>query len=308
MCVNLCKPTSVSKKRKIPLVLPSLFCFETESLCLFPRSDWQVVNKFKIMKDIKKTEEPIRNNSPTYVISYLSCPFTNYLYNKGRQIPKKGLRQKLLFFQICCQARSPKNLHTYFYTIVVSKLITLQKVSRNHWLSKNVHLVNVHKYKFFLYAKEMKAWITWIPEDSNRIEVWLDIIWQISLFINMVSLFSACMTKAICADPSFRKYWWTAEEIDTLLHLIKVYVEAAKLACNRCEEFLNLINWEWGVDIEEYIQCKGLVECTLKLIASVVKRCDVFNLKTGLFLVNIQAFRQIMERKTFYLRQLFLIL
>ncbi len=44
-----------------------------------------------------------------------------------------------------------------------------------------------------------------MPEGSNQIEVWSDIIQQISLFFNRVSLFSACVMKAIRADHSFRK-------------------------------------------------------------------------------------------------------
>ncbi len=41
--------------------------------------------------------------------------------------------------------------------------------------------------------------------------------------------------------------------MDTLLHLIKVYDEATKLACNHCKKALDLINCEWGMDAEEYI-------------------------------------------------------
>lgn len=35
-----------------------------------------------------------------------------------------------------------------------------------------------------------------------------------------------------------------------VLYSIEVHVEDTKLACNRFEESLNLINWEWGVDAE----------------------------------------------------------
>lgn len=50
------------------------------------------------------------------------------------------------------------------------------------------------------------------------------------------------MAKAIRADPSFCKYYWTAKNIDMLLHSIKVHVKVAKLTRNYCEEFLHLIN------------------------------------------------------------------
>lgn len=51
-----------------------------------------------------------------------------------------------------------------------------------------------------------------MPEGSDRIEVWSDIVGQISLFFNGASSFSARVAKAIRADPSFRKCHWTAED------------------------------------------------------------------------------------------------
>ncbi len=85
-----------------------------------------------------------------------------------------------------------------------------------------------------------------------------------------------------------------------------MHVEATASVRNRCEEALTLINREWGVDVEEYIRCQGLVEWSLKIIASVANRRDVPNLKTGLLLANTQAVRRIMEGKTFHSRRLFL--
>lgn len=52
--------------------------------------------------------------------------------------------------------------------------------------------------------------------------------------------------------------------------------------------------------------CKSLVEQTLKFITGIAKRPNVSKLKTSLFLANTQAIRQMIERKTFHLRQLFL--
>lgn len=66
-------------------------------------------------------------------------------------------------------------MRMYFYTIIIFKLITLQKMSKNCRLSKNVLLVNVHAYNFFLY-NELEAWVLRMPDDSNRIEVWSDIV------------------------------------------------------------------------------------------------------------------------------------
>lgn len=61
------------------------------------------------------------------------------------------------------------------------------------------------------------------------------------------------------------------------------------------------------MDAEKYIRCQSLVQQFLILIASVTNRHDVPDLKIGLLLANIQAVRQIIEGKTFYLRCLFLI-
>lgn len=40
-------------------------------------------------------------------------------------------------------------------------------------------------------------------EANNRIEVWSNIVGQISLFFNGASLFSTCVAKVICADLFF---------------------------------------------------------------------------------------------------------
>lgn len=61
------------------------------------------------------------------------------------------------------------------------------------------------------------------------------------------------------------------------------------------------------MDAEKYIRCQSLVQQSLKLIASITNQHDVPDLKIGLLLANIQAVRQIIEGKTFYLRCLFLI-
>lgn len=145
-----------------------------------------------------------------------------------------------------------------------------------------------------------------LPEGVDRIEVWLDIVRQLSFFFEGASSFSARVAKAIRADPSFRKCHWTAEDIDTLLHPIEVHVEAATSVRNRCEEALTLISREWGVEAEGYIRSQGLLERSLKLIASVAKRRDVPDLKTGLLLANTHAVKRIMEGKTFHSRRLFL--
>ncbi len=145
-----------------------------------------------------------------------------------------------------------------------------------------------------------------MPKGVDQIEVWSDIIGQLSPFFNSLSSFSTRVAKMVHADPSFRKYQWTAEEIDTLLDPIKVHIKATSAIYNCYEEALTLINREWSVDAAEYIRCQGLVEWSLKLIASVPNRCNVPDLKTGLFLANTQAVRRIMKGKTFHLCWLFL--
>ncbi len=189
--------------------------------------------------------------------------------------------------------------------MIFSKLIIYHRVLRIRRHSKQDLSVNIHGFTFFSYD-EMEAWVLRMYEGVDQIEVWLDIIAQLSLFFNRASLFSACMATAICADLFFRKCQWTAEEVDTLLHPIKVHVKAVLAVPNHCEEALTLIRHKWSLDAEEYIRCQGLIERSLKLIASIAKRRDVPDLKTGLLLANTQAVRQIMEEKTFHSRRLFL--
>ena len=90
-------------------------------------------------------------------------------------------------------------------------------MSRKRRLFKNNLLINVHRYIFYLYD-EMKALVMRMPEDSDQIKVWSDIVGQISLFFNRATSFSTCVAKAICADPSFRKCHWTAKDMNTLLY------------------------------------------------------------------------------------------
>lgn len=145
-------------------------------------------------------------------------------------------------------------------------------------------------------------------EGSNQIEVWSNIVRQISVFFNKALSFSTYMAKAILMDLSFRKCHWAAKDMDTFFYSIEVPIQALKLASNCYKEFLNLINWKWSINAEEYIRSKGLVERTLKLIVGIAKRLDIFDLKTSLLLANTQAFRPIIEEKTFHLRRLFLTL
>ncbi len=189
--------------------------------------------------------------------------------------------------------------------MIFSKLIIYYRVSRICRRSKQDLSINLYGFTFFLYDK-MEAWILRMPKGVDRIKVWLDIITQLSLFFNRASSFSARVATAFRADPFFRKCQWTVEEIDTLLPPIEVHVKAVSAVRNHCEEALTLISRKWGSDAKEYIRCQGFVERALKLIASVTNRCNVPDLKTGLLLAKTQAVRQIIERKIFHSRRLFL--
>ncbi len=127
--------------------------------------------------------------------------------------------------------------------MIFSKLIIYYRVSRTRRRSKQDLSVNVHGFTFFSYD-EMEAWVLRMPEGVDRIEVWSDIIAQLSIFFNWASSFSSRVAMAGRADPSFCKCQWTAEEIDTLLHPIEVHVKATLAVRNRCEEALTLIRRE----------------------------------------------------------------
>lgn len=57
--------------------------------------------------------------------------------------------------------------------------------------------------------------------------------------------------------------------MDTLLCLVEVYVKAAKLVRNCCDETLKLIDREWGLEAENYIKSKDFVKQILKLVAAI---------------------------------------
>lgn len=70
-----------------------------------------------------------------------------------------------------------------------------------------------------------------------------------------------------------------------------MHVDAVMTICNCCKGALTLISQEWGINAEKYICCQGLVKRFLKLIVNIANWCDIPDLKTGLFLANIQAVR-----------------
>lgn len=74
--------------------------------------------------------------------------------------------------------------------------------------------------------KDLKAWVLKIPSGNDKIEIWGDIVYQMSKKFFSRLLFAADMVKAIKADSSFGKWW--REDIDTFLRPIQVYVDVAK--------------------------------------------------------------------------------
>ncbi len=86
-----------------------------------------------------------------------------------------------------------------------------------------------------------------------------------------------------------------------------MYVKATSAIRNHCEKALISISCKWGVAVEDYIRCQGLVKWSLKFIAIVTNWHNIPNLKTNLVLANTQAVKWTMKRKTFYSRRLFLI-
>lgn len=189
--------------------------------------------------------------------------------------------------------------------MIFSKLIIWYRVLRICRHSKQDLSVNIHGFTLFLYNK-IGAWVLRMPKSIDQIKVQSDIIAQLTLFFNKASFFSARVATAICADLSFYKCQWIANEIDILLDPIEVHVKAVLAVCNCCKEALTLISRKWSSDAEEYIRCQSLVKHSLKLIASIANCREVSDLKTGLLLANTQAVRQIMGGKTFYLYRLFL--
>ncbi len=72
-----------------------------------------------------------------------------------------------------------------------------------------------------------------MPMGIDRIEVWADIIVQLSSFFQGATSLSTQVVSAVRKDPSFAACHWSREEVDTLLRLVEAHVEAAKSVRNR---------------------------------------------------------------------------
>ncbi len=111
-----------------------------------------------------------------------------------------------------------------------------------------------------------------MPMGIDRIEVWADIIMQLSTFFQGAMSLSTQVVNAVLKDLLFATCHWSREEVDNLLCPVEAHVEVAKSVRNRCDEALKLIDREWSLKAEHYIRSKGFVECTLKLVATVANR------------------------------------
>lgn len=90
---------------------------------------------------------------------------------------------------------------------------------------KNELSINIHVFSFLTFA-ELDSWVGRMPIGIDCIEIWADIINQLSLFFRGRSSFSEDVIKAVRADPSFMVCNWAADDIDSLVWPIQVHVDA----------------------------------------------------------------------------------
>ena len=100
-------------------------------------------------------------------------------------------------------------------------------------------------------------WMSRFPEGQVRVDVWIDIVTQLSRFFRGSSELCSVIAKAVRVDKSFALCKWTIADVADLLEPLEIHVEADKKLCNRSNEALNTINIRWGMVAAEQIARKG---------------------------------------------------
>lgn len=96
--------------------------------------------------------------------------------------------------------------------------------------------------KTFHSVNGILDWMSRFPEGQVCVDVWIDIVTQLSRFFCGDSELSLVIVKAVRADKSFALCKWTIADVADLLEPLKIHVEADKKLRNRSNEALNTIN------------------------------------------------------------------
>lgn len=145
----------------------------------------------------------------------------------------------------------------------------------------------------------MLEWVSRISTGKARVDVWVDIVTQLSRFFRGGSNFTSVILKFVRAGTLFDLCSWSEGEVEDLLETLKTHVDASKGCRDRCNEAYNTINLQWGINVAASVESKGYFNRTLKLITHVTRRSYVPDLATVL-LVNTQAMRRLTKCKNRY--------
>lgn len=84
-------------------------------------------------------------------------------------------------------------------------------------------------------------WISRLPYAQARINVWVDVVTQLSRFFRSGSSMAAVISKAVRSDKAFKTRKWSEKELSDLLHPLEIHVDAAKTIRYRDQEALKTI-------------------------------------------------------------------
>ncbi len=140
--------------------------------------------------------------------------------------------------------------------------------------------------KTFYSVGAIIDWVSRLPVGQSRVDVWFDIVNQLSCFFQSGSALSSVIVKAVRADKSFSICQWSEKDLTELLELLEFHLEADKKIRDRGNEALVTIRDKLGHEAADMIECKGYFNWTLELVAQVARRSDVPSLAIAFQIVN----------------------
>lgn len=100
-------------------------------------------------------------------------------------------------------------------------------------------------------------WISRLRDDEARVDVWVDVVTQLSRFFRSGSSIASAISNAVRADKAFITRKWLEKDLSDLLEPLELHVDAAKKIRNRNQEALKTIRRFWGADAANLIKSKG---------------------------------------------------
>ncbi len=133
--------------------------------------------------------------------------------------------------------------------------------------------------KTFYSVGEIIDWVSRLPVGQSRVDVWVDIVNQLSRFFRSGSALSLVIVKTVRTDKSFSICQWWEKDLIELLEPLEFHLEADEKIRDRASEALVTIRDNWGCEVADMIECKGYFNRVGSLGGSAVGRsqsCDCF--------------------------------